>query len=816
MQSSSAFSPLRIVGLLAGLSPFIAPGAFAQTIPLTVTENAGVSRASEPVTTGVPIAANQVGASWSLFDGSTEIPVQTTVLPGRTVPWLLLDFQTSLVAGQTRTLTLKPQFPAFLATQTITINETPLQITVTTGPLRTQLSTSDFNLLDNVWIDRDGSGTFGSSEQVVRATSSSNLTVRDAATSTVFSGRGQPRSVVWEYRGPLRATLRVDGGYVSGPDTLLTYTTRMTWYAGQTYVRIEHVIRNSLPLRERYVKLSSALLLAGATAATARVQHSGSLVWSNATASGAALELIPQTLDVSDAYDPFANPPVWRHNVTIDVDGNGGMIVGDLSHHGATWQVDFADPLSAGEAARRARVFADPLMALADESGYSDLGAFGQLHFSSYGDEKNAYRKWGWTWPTAGNPLSEEHHLAREQGLYPSWSVLDSDLDPESDDLYDNIVLYARVQIPAFLDRLRAWTRYSKWEWAYRTDGFAYAGAWGDFYDGPGTIPRTPRIAPPLTALDQAYIDHDIKHGKGDPNHMWNGGLLDAYYLTGDRDALEAAIDVAEQVRRYFGWQNLPTQYVGGNARFPARALLVLTRTWEATGDPQWKTAADHLVTMFVGSPGYDPRGFYFKPTSELAPVDAARFSSEGKIVTPLMMSSVVEALYRYFLSTGDATVRSQLLQIATFWRDHGLDPATGYGGDIVIVDSPAHGDVSHLSYSQFANIPPINPYTVASSSECFVNALTIGYRLTGDLSYLRRAKLYWNQGSKRSFTSPYDQRFATDTQVGRFANSLQESGPTPLLFPEGGDWARVSLLFYEAAREDDLAPNRILDFVPR
>ena len=812
-------SPSFLLALLgsasiSGSSLFLrASPSDAQPIPLTVTENAGVVRANEPVTTGVPIAPNQVNANWALFDGAQEIPVQTTVLPGRSVPWLLLDFQTSLAPGQTRALTLKQQLPGFPSSQAVSISESPVQITVTTGRLRTQVSKSDFNLLDNVWFDRDGNGVFSLSEQMVRATTSSNLTVRDVGTSTTYSGRGQPQSIVWEYRGALRATLRVDGAYVSGGVTLLNYTTRMTWYAGQTYVRIEHVIRNSLASRERYVKLSSALLQAGVATATDRVARSGALVWSNVSATGAALELIPPTLEVSDVYDPYANPPVWRHNVTVNVDDNGGLIIGDLSHHGATWQLDFAENLSAGEAARRTRVFVDPLMALAEDTWYSELGAFGQPHFSSYTDEKNAYRKWGWSWPTPGNLLSEEHHLPRTPDLYPSWSGLDAANDPEADDLHDNIIMYARVQIPTFLDRVRAWTRYMKWEWAFRTDGFVYAGAWGKSWDGPGTVSRGPALEPSLTSIDNAYIEHDIKLGKADESHMWSGGLLDAYYLTGDHDALEAAIDVAEQIKRYFGWQNPPAQYVDGNARFQARALQILTRTWEATSDPQWKDAADHLIRQFLDSSRYDPRGFYYASTIDLPPAEASRYSSEGKAVVPFMMSAVVEALYRYYLSTGDSAVRFQLLQIATFWRDHGLDPATGYGGDIIVVDSPLHGDVSHFSYSQYADISPINPYTVAGSSECFVNALVIGFRLTGDWSYLRRAKLYWNQGSKRSFTDPYDQHFATDTQVGRFANSLQQAGPSPLLFPEGGDWERISLLFYEGAREDDLSPNRIVDF---
>ena len=74
-----------------------------------MTDWAGIARTNEPVTSGVPIAPGDVGASWALFDGTQEIPLQTTVLPGRLTPWLLLDFQTTLPAFALKRLTLRQQ-----------------------------------------------------------------------------------------------------------------------------------------------------------------------------------------------------------------------------------------------------------------------------------------------------------------------------------------------------------------------------------------------------------------------------------------------------------------------------------------------------------------------------------------------------------------------------------------------------------------------------------------------------------------------------------------------------------------------------------
>lgn len=785
-----------------------------ETIPLTIRDYAGVARVGEPVTTGIPISPSQVGSSWALFDGTQEIPLQTTVLPHRSAPWLLLDLQTSLDANQERAFTLREQAPAVSTTKPIVIIETSSRITVTTGLLRTDLGKTVFNLLDNVWFDANANGSFASTEKIISAGSASNLTARSAGAGSDVPGRGLPSKLEWEYRGPMRATLRVDGAYANGTDTLLNWTTRLTWYAGQTFVRVDHVIRNSLRTRERYVKLSSARLRIGAATAASRVQRSGALVWADAN-PGATLELIPATAVVSTAYDPMAVPPVARVNATFDVDVNGGLVIGDLSHHGATWILEFSDP-SASERARRAAVAADPLVALAAPERYSELGAFGLQHASTYEDEKNAYRRWGWTWPTPGNPWSEEHNLPRVQDLYASWADIDASMDPESDDLWQNVVMFARVRLPYYLDRLRAWARYARMERAFRTDGFDYAGAWGQFGDGPGTVSREPALAPTLTALDDAYIRHNIKNGKPRSSHIWNGGLLDVYYLTGDRDALEAAIDVAEQSERFLAWRTPETDGVGGNARFQARSLLVLVRTWEATGEARWKTAADHAVQLFVRSPRYDPRGFFYGAVQDAAQNIASRFASEAKQVVPFMMTTVVEALYRYYLATLDPAVREQLLQIAAFALQHGLDPATDYTGDEMVVDSPLPGDVLHLTESQWRDAPPIIPYAAATSSQCFINALVIRYRLTGEGAYLAYARHCWNQASKRNHVAPYDQPCATGDQVGRFVNSLQGTVPGTLWFPESGNWTATSLLFYDAARADSIPPGRVGDLVGR
>lgn len=785
----------------------VGQGIESSDIALTVNEWSVINRTSEPITSGIPISPNQVGANWALFDGVTEIPIQTTVLPGIKTPWVLLDFQSTVTASSAKTYTLKQQTPTASHSQPLTFNEDSSQITVTTGTFRTQLSKTNFNVLDTVWIDSNADTVFADGERLVTPSGSSNITVVDVGSGLTFSGQGNQETISWEYQGPLRATLRIDGAYKNGATTLLNYTTRLTWRAGQADVKIEHLIRNSLSTNERWVKLSSAKLNIGTAATTDRIARSGEFIWSN-RAAGTSLELIPPSLVISDEYDPYNVTPVQRVQETMNVDANGGMIMADLSYHGASLQLDFTTGLSGPEQTRRSTAAKDPMIALAPEARYSELGAFGQEHFGSYQDEKDTYTKWGWTWPTVGNSWSNEHSRPRVQDMTMSWSTTAGE-DFEADELWQNIMMLARVRIPYYLDRMRAFARFWNWEWTMRSDGYAFNGSWG--FPSAGSWPahwyygnassRTPIIQPTLTENDTDYINYNAKWGKANNTHVWNAGSIDYYYFTGDKDSLQAAIDLAEQCKMSFANRTPQNSGIHGTgSRYQIRCMQILLRTWEATNDQQWKTAADLLLPLFLSSPHYDQRGFFHSNVTDICnlpePPSWCAQHSTGKFFNGFPTAVAVDSLYRYYLLTNHQGARTQILQIAQFMRDTALDPVTGFGGTDYIIDSPNPGDVART-----ADI-------YGRASRDFVNTMVIGYRLTNDASYLTKAKLAWGRGTKGIEGSEY----ATDNQVGRWLNSLQAWDPYSGLFPEGGDLHYASFLFYDAARQDTVPPSAVTD----
>lgn len=763
-------------------------------ISIAVNDFNQAQRVSDHVTWAIPIGPDWVSESWALFNGSTEIPIQTTVLTHRTNPWLLLDFQASMAQNNSVALTLRAQTPYARHATPIEYIENDKSITVVTGKLKTEISKVAFNLFDGVWWDANSNSMFTDSERLVQYqyTAAPNLSVTHLGVEC--SGRFRP-TVQWEYQGPIRGTLRVDGEYHGPTGKVINYTTRLTWHAGKSYVVVEHVLRNSVASREQYVKLTAAKLSIGSPASWTAITRSGSIVYTNAPTANVGLDLIPTDFVYTDVFGDRGT------NTTQNTAANGGMIVGDMSHHGATWVVDFEPGLAGGEQTRRGLVAADPLVVLTEQSRYSQFDSFGIKNMSTWDDEKNAYRRWFWGWPVSGSSYANEPSYARVQTLYPSHRT--QDFDTENDELWQNICMFARVQIPYYLDRARSWARFNRWEYAPRTDGFDYDDSWGgtipapggnrsDDFSDDGNGSDNPRddggiIGDPSPAtVDRDYLDNNLYLSKPTSTFCRNQGLIDWYYLTGDVDALDAAIDIAEKCEQQSGWR---VSVGGGNIRAEARQLLVLVRTWEATNNSRWKTAADYVLGLIMNSSDYSTRGFY----SGVASGTGGPF--EGfRAVVPFFEAEVIEAFYRYYLATGSAAVKARISQMAEFQYANGIDPMLGWCGDRIIIDYPTAGKIKHTNNAEYFGFPT-EPYA-ADESRAFINALVIKYRFTRRQDYLELAKLHWARATRRQFRDAYTTLHAGPYQVGKFVNILHPLASDSETYPEQGYWTHVNLLF--------------------
>lgn len=814
---------LLTIALLAGLQGASRTWAIHESpalvnLELTVAEPANVGRTNDRVTTGIPIPQSATGANWALFDGATEIPLQTEILPGVRTPWLLLDFQSTQAANETKIYTLRQQAPTATSSAALDIVTTATETTIDTGPLKAVIGRTTFNLFDEVWFDANANGAFEAGEQLIAPTTNDNLQLTEGTNSgsvpgTTKTGRGMPTSFGWETLGPLRATLKVEGAYGDPADPLLNYTVRMTFMAGRTDVLVEHLIRNSFELEERYVKVQSAKLVVGGNAASIRSPRAGHVSWTQVGSGGATLETIPPELEISTAYEPaLGDPIVARTNAIIDVDDNGGMIVGDWSYHDTSVVFNFDSTLNSGAQAAAA---ADRLVALAPAAWYSDRGAFGAEHFSTLEDEIASYDRWGWEWPVPNKPLSNPPYIPRVKSTYRmDWNTVDSTLGLEADELWMNILMYIRTRSRGYLDRTDIVARYWKYEYAWRSDGFLYLQ--DDYWSGPDRAdPFTPSTIPSgsSTTYDQNYIDHNIRYGKDDGNHTWNGGLIDYYYLFGDKEALTAAIDFAERARQYNEWITPGTVAgdIAGNPRGPARTMHELLRTWEATADPQWKTATDHVLARFLQALSYDPRGFHYALADNTPEYGINTRYPGAKVLGTFQEATVTVPLYRYWVLTGNAAVRQRLLEMANFALTQGVDHG-GYTGDRLVIDWPTPGAINHMTFSELTSDTPTTTYSLASTSATFIDSLIIGYRLTGNQAYFNQAKYLWGKASRRLGGQPYTNLLANEQQVGRWLNSIYSGYPYETMFSDIGDLMSAQYLFYEAVRIDDTAPAAVID----
>ncbi len=232
--------PIILKSYVSGPEPTATPLSPASLdVPLVVTNAERTGRIHEPVTSGLPIARRLNLTDLSTLrlvtaDGE-PVPCQFTPLArwggapddaSKPVRWLLLDFQASVPADSRGIFRLsnsggeEPEFP------TLRVSDEADSVTVNTGPATFNIRKSDGNLTAP-----------GLSAPV------NGRLLTPAGTEYFTSG---PVTVTVSLRGPMRASVRVQGAYRDGSGTaLLRYTSRYWFYAGQRGVRLFHTVENS-------------------------------------------------------------------------------------------------------------------------------------------------------------------------------------------------------------------------------------------------------------------------------------------------------------------------------------------------------------------------------------------------------------------------------------------------------------------------------------------------------------------------------------------------------------------------------------------
>ncbi len=231
---------------------------------LTVRETGRIDRRGWPVTCGVPFADGEMAAEaieagqYRLLDAEgSEAPCEAEVAatwgsyPGGSngfVKWLHLHFLADVPAGGERQYRLECGPGVMNGTRTgLTASDGPDAVTIVTGrgvgSLRLVISKRRFNILDEVWLDADGTG-FRPDGRIVSPRELPNLTVAYDHRRARLQAGGQagvnasPPDVQLERAGPVLAVVRVRARL----DERFESVVRIFAYAGSPFVRIQETL----------------------------------------------------------------------------------------------------------------------------------------------------------------------------------------------------------------------------------------------------------------------------------------------------------------------------------------------------------------------------------------------------------------------------------------------------------------------------------------------------------------------------------------------------------------------------------------------
>ena len=212
------------------------PGtANRESVELEVLEESGVSRSAQ-VTFGLPLPQGAVFSPEKIRItdvAGTEIPSQFSISalwPDGSVKWALGSFYAGLKANESKKF--RAEFGNSItrnnAGHGITLNETADFIDIDAGKVKARIGKKRFRMLQNLSAGGKKVGTFGALQ----------LTRADGF---VFNGsKFPPDSVRVIEKGPRRVTIQVEGRFATTRITAAKYCIRFTFDYGQSSVRMEY------------------------------------------------------------------------------------------------------------------------------------------------------------------------------------------------------------------------------------------------------------------------------------------------------------------------------------------------------------------------------------------------------------------------------------------------------------------------------------------------------------------------------------------------------------------------------------------------
>lgn len=222
----------------------------------------------------------------------------------------------------------------------------------------------------------------------------------------------------------------------------------------------------------------------------------------------------------------------------------------------------------------------------------------------------------------------------------------------------------------------------------------------------------------------QHWMDVDVCHYSSDPlriggqwehthghcgggvmvcSHEWVEGLIDCYHFTGDERALQTALGIGENILRLL--ETSMYQVSGeSNARETGWALRTLTALYAETWDEKWTAKSRWIVGHF--REWYEEYGEW-----------AAPYTDNTIIRVGFMISVAIGSLMRYYRVFPEKDVREMILSAVNDLVDNCLM------------------DNGLFYYKELPSLARNGNNTL------LLEAMTIGYELTGERRYLEYGK---------------------------------------------------------------------------
>jgi hypothetical protein len=810
--------------------------AWAVELPLTVTEPVGVERERDPVSTGVCFKPGEVKdvARLALFDaGGRPVPCQFTplvTLEDGSIQWALVDFQADVPAKGEAKYTVKPGKRAMPAEPVKTSEENGVY-TLATGALELTVDASadPFDLLKAVKVER---------KAVVNGLGAEAMTCRDALDKNKLYHAGKPTKVAWDYRGPMRATLMLEGPYVDKDGTeWLGYRVRITVYAGRRLVRIEHALRNSCPPQVRNVKVKDAHLRLGVegvpeTKTSRDFLDAGPVFVKHRLLSGyfsASLhELSAAGGRVTLAVVPLYEGPFDRRNHRGYNRHEKGSNFGE-DDTGSWWLVDCAYKIDeywlsfGGGGEALAEALDSRLYALAPAEYYSECEALAFGKFGTLDDEVATYRAWGWK---NIEPKKAALLKGRWMKALPDYHVpyVLSHPDSETDDAEGMLLMALRTGGRGYWDAGLAWARLYANHFVHRID----------FPRGT----RTRRKRGPKWNYKGRDYNHIVRYGDSYGNtrtcgcHFYGAGAMDYYVLTGEKSLLLGCVDLAHYATgRWMSRTPGKHGVAGWGSRAFGRQFMAAVRFYEITRDPEWKKRMIHMAELALNDPNlvreddwcalHSPgsNGVEKKHVTKLLKsmerlqafvkkhgitwdekTSTARDAKGNRWKVYDMAGSweqtyVQQGLHRYWRITRDRKAADYVVGFANFFHKYAWNPhcqQVGYRLWGVKFPTKDHCLGSHAT--MFDPRHDTCPGPGAKHSGWYTrfgpDVAVRAYTVNGDRTYLEQAKAYWNRGSKRGYQRT--KQSAPDDTVGHFAAHVP---------PKDDSVLSTALMFYTVPR---------------